>query len=803
MHEPTSGDRSASFNRPAVDIIVPVYRGMADTCRCLESVLASRNETDWRLIVINDCSPEPALASWLLAFAQRDSRVELMENVLNLGFVGTVNRGMRVSTTHDVVLLNSDAEVASDWLDRLQSAAYRTPRVGTVTPFSNNATICSYPNFCQANELPDGYDTAELDALFAYQLAGESVDVPTAVGFCMYVQRECLDEVGLFDEENFGKGYGEENDFCWRARQAGWVHRHALDTFVRHAGGVSFGDSAVQRQLIAMQTMRRLHPDYEEEVQAFVHLDPARSARQRIDMARAYVSQMAPNGMGCAVSCEPVFHVVPANGGGVDRYVRDLCAARPQDCIVHVAQTQFVFEVAAQGRFIPFDMGLLNDPRMTAALGRPACLHVHSTLEATRRVCAALSSSLGVGYVLTLHDTDFVGDALECDEAERAARHAFVRGARSRIVPSRFIGRLLSEVLSDQVTWHLVENGVSPDVGSDSQCEPPAAIESFQVAVVGALGPGKGLDFLKDVAQALEPGIRIVIFGYVDGQLLPGWLCEERVWVHGVFEPRQLPALVRHYGSRLAFFPNRRPESYCYALSDAWSAGLPALGPDSGAIGERIARSGAGWTYDASSNAKLVADTISDCLQEALQPPERVKLTVDQLSSSYEMAAAISPYYRHPSGVEWSPPKIGAMDLLAATQLHGAFFRAELQRLAGDLSFAQAQSLALNKALQSLGQEYELRGVWIAKIEGDLAEVQGEVSRIEALRLVERAQYSELAQQLARVQANSAESLAELGALRQRALVDLVRDRMLAFAAARWPRAAGVVKRLMGIGDPN
>ena len=45
-------------------------------------------------------------------------------------------------------------------------------------------------------------------------------DIPTAHGFCMYIKREAIDDLGLFDEETFGKGYGEENDFSYRCLQA-------------------------------------------------------------------------------------------------------------------------------------------------------------------------------------------------------------------------------------------------------------------------------------------------------------------------------------------------------------------------------------------------------------------------------------------------------------------------------------------------------------------------------------------------------------------------------------------------------
>lgn len=144
---------AASQPAPCVDIIVPVYRGLGDTQRCLQSVLQAATRINCQLIVINDASPEPAVTEWLRALAQQDSRVTLLENPENLGFVATVNRGMALHPNHDVLLLNSDTEVSHEWLDRIHAAAYSASEIGTVTPLSNNATICSYPRFCEKNTL--------------------------------------------------------------------------------------------------------------------------------------------------------------------------------------------------------------------------------------------------------------------------------------------------------------------------------------------------------------------------------------------------------------------------------------------------------------------------------------------------------------------------------------------------------------------------------------------------------------------------------------------------------------------------
>lgn len=722
-----------------VDIIVPVYRGLTDTIVCISSVLKSICTLDWQLIVINDSSPEPELTAWLRDLAAHDARVMLLENQDNLGFVGTVNRGMAVNTTHDVLLLNSDAEVANDWLDRLQRVAYSVPHVASVTPFSNNATICSYPRFCEDNALPANYSTADLDALFKRCLNGQTVHIPTAVGFCMYIRRQCLDEVGFFDVTNFGKGYGEENDFCMRATAAGWIHLHALDTFVRHAGGISFGNSAKARQAVALQALQQLHPGYEAAVKAHILEDPAKPARLRIDMVRLSL----PDSRRSPGEAPYMLHIVPANGGGVDRYVRDICAERPQDCILHVVNDQAVFEFVAAARFFPIDVAVLRSPAFRDALGLPVGLHAHSTLNPVRSVVQWLSESLNRGYVLTLHDTDFTDMSVSVSQAEQQARQAFVKNATARIVPSRFIGNLASQAVGGPFDCQLIENGVNPHPTNFAPPSLQSPAGRCQVAVIGALGPGKGLYFLEDVARALPLDIRIVIIGYVDGRLLQGWLIPDRIWVHGAFEPNQLSALAKHYSAQLAFFPNLRPESYCYALSDAWAANLPALGPAAGAIGERLAQSGAGWTYDQSSSAKELADTITNCLRAVEQPLERVRFAVDQLTSRQEMVTALNQHYKNFSQDVWRTPNLPAVELLAATHLNGAFFRAELQKLAGDLSFAQSQTERLDEALRVLSADHDARGTWIAKLQGGINELQTEIHRVENERIREQQEYRE------------------------------------------------------------
>jgi GT2 family glycosyltransferase len=283
------GDTVAARRRPAgvtrqmVDVVVPVYGGGEATLACLDAVLAGGGE--FELVVIDDASPEPELSAMLRARAG-GGEFTLLEHSTNLGFVASANRGLALHPDRDVVLLNSDTLVPPGWLDRLRRAA-EGDFVGTVTPFSNNATLASYPIPFQANRLPAGWSAAELDQVFREANAGWSIDIPTAVGFCMYLRRDCLAETGPFDERHFGRGYGEETDYCMRARAAGWRHVLAADLFVFHRGEVSFGGDAETRRQQAGAVMRVIHPGYEQLVHRFRQDDPLAAARDAADVARA------------------------------------------------------------------------------------------------------------------------------------------------------------------------------------------------------------------------------------------------------------------------------------------------------------------------------------------------------------------------------------------------------------------------------------------------------------------------------------------------------------------------------------
>jgi len=268
-----------------VDVIIPVFRDLAATRRCVASVLEHTAPEEARLIVVDDASPEPELSAWVRTQAE-EGRLLLLRNEQNLGFAGAVNRAIALGGVADVVLLNSDTEVPPAWLSRLRRCAASGGKVATVTPFSNNATICSYPQFCEASPLPEGLTVHGLDALFARANAGARCEIPTSVGFCVWIARDALEALGALDATAFARGYGEENEFSRRAADAGWCNLLCADLFVYHAGARSFGNERHELMRQGSERLAEHFPDYAEIVGRFIAEDPLRPFRDAVDALR-------------------------------------------------------------------------------------------------------------------------------------------------------------------------------------------------------------------------------------------------------------------------------------------------------------------------------------------------------------------------------------------------------------------------------------------------------------------------------------------------------------------------------------
>jgi GT2 family glycosyltransferase len=192
------------------------WNALAFTARTLESIRKTLDTPPWKLVVVDNGSTD-GTPEWLRTL----DWITLIENSTNLGFAKACNMGILAGDpASDIVLLNNDMLIEDPrWLSKLQSVAYAEPRTGIV-----------------GSRLVDGRGRVlHLGSympplkIYGQQMAGLELDVnqgasnrsvESVVFAQAYIRRDCLDEVGLVDEDLFA--YFEDSEYCLRARQAGW-----------------------------------------------------------------------------------------------------------------------------------------------------------------------------------------------------------------------------------------------------------------------------------------------------------------------------------------------------------------------------------------------------------------------------------------------------------------------------------------------------------------------------------------------------------------------------------------------------
>jgi GT2 family glycosyltransferase len=241
-----------------VDIVICIHNALTDVKYCLNSVINNTTQP-FSLILVDDGS-DPETRDYLADFSFKNG-CTLLRNEQAEGYTFAANHGLRKSKGDYVVLLNSDTIVTSGWLDRMVACAEQDPKIGLVGPLSNQATWQSIPKLFDQedwaeNPLPEDITIAQMGEWVSYYSRRLYPKLQFLNGFCMMIRRQVIDEIGFFDEDHFGKGYSEENDYCLRAREAGWYLALADDVYIFH--GLSRSYSPESRERLNKQAMKTL-----------------------------------------------------------------------------------------------------------------------------------------------------------------------------------------------------------------------------------------------------------------------------------------------------------------------------------------------------------------------------------------------------------------------------------------------------------------------------------------------------------------------------------------------------------------
>ncbi len=672
------GEAGPPVDPQPITIILPVYNAFDLLAEVLTRVVA-HTDLPWHLVMIEDCSTDRRVRPYLRDWAATESvsgsgRVTLIENAQNLGFIGSVNRGLGVAITrgHHVVLLNSDAFVPANWATRLMRPILTDDTVASVTPMSNDAEIFSSPALCRQTVLNLGMADLIDATARRFNPAMLLADAPTGVGFCMALNIGWLSRVPSLDPV-FGRGYGEEVDWCQKIRALGGRHVGTAGLYVEHRGGTSFG-SEDKRRLVAMNnaTIARRYPDYDGQVQDFIAADPLFTAR--LALAVAWAAAWAAQGPDRSV---PVY-LAHTLGGGAEKYLErriadDLAASGRPAIVLRVGgMARWQVEVTGPTGTIA---GMIGDKRyptdadtdtllaLLAPLGRrqvvyscgvgdpdpvrlPAfLLHLAGMRDGVKNPDTAIEIlfhdyfALSPAYTLLDADGVYRGPLTPASLATRPPGSHSTQGQDGTMLTladwHSAWGALVAAadrliVFSDDSRTQVL--AVYPDAADRLLVQPhplltavprlplPVPAAPPVIGVLGNIGAQKGAGVICDLAALPNrKSVGLVLIGNID----PDYTLPPGIPVHGDYLVTEIPTLVAHYGITHWLIPSIWPETFSYTTHEALATGLPVLAFDLGAQGAAVAQAPNGVLLPFSPTGNLAQTVLNAVMAET--PKGRVQ----------------------------------------------------------------------------------------------------------------------------------------------------------------------------------
>lgn len=611
-----------------ISIIMPVHNAFHLLPEALRR-LVNHTDLPWRLFLIEDCSTDDRVRPWLRNWKAGlppaiAAKITLIENAENLGFIRSVNSGLAQALPFDdhVVILNSDALVPADWASRLIRPIVEQEGVATVTPMSNDAEIFSIPRIVQRQDLQPGVADAIDSVAALFNQGAVMADAPTGVGFCMAMNIAAIKQLPCFDT-SFGRGYGEEVDWCQKARKLGWRHLGNAGLFVEHCGGTSFGSDEKQRLVQQNNAIiARRYPSYDAEVQTFLQTDPLHTPRLALAIAWAAQQQVSM----------PVY-LAHDMGGGAENYLQDRLRAD-----LKTGAAAIVLRLGGLSRWqIELHLHkavLRGETDSTAFVARLlpllqvrqiiySCAVGDRDPVALPRIIASFATDprdrievlfhdfLPLSPAYTLLDSDGIWRGVPMpgttsDPAHDAKRPDGTnvtlqewRSAWGHLMNVATELRVFSDSSRDLVTTAYPVAASKITVRPHSLLHPVSALAPVTaptmaphdppvIGVLGNIGFHKGIGVLAALSQRLEKTrqAQLVVIGNVDH----AYPLASSVRVHGSYRIADIPDLVARYGISRWFIPSIWPETFSYATHEALATGLPVYGFDLGAQGDSIRR---------------------------------------------------------------------------------------------------------------------------------------------------------------------------------------------------------------------
>lgn len=637
--------------RNNISIIVPIYNAVDDLKVCIEN-LVKYTSSKLDIILINDCSSDLNVND-VLSKASQFINIRTFSNDVNLGFTKTVNKGIELACENDVILLNSDARVTPRWVEGLLSAAESDGRIATVTPMSDRAGAFSAPKIGNENELPIGIFEEEYAVAFRRRSIGSYPTVPTGNGFCMFIRRDCINEIGKLDDVSFPRGYGEENDFCMRARKAGW--RNIIDdrTYIFHDRSKSFGGEKDELIRSGRSVIDIRYPDYKKAIQIFSNSDKIKSARY---LAGKAVSD-------CFIKIKPrILYVISTQTGGTPQTNRDLMFSlietiEPwlfrsdskelflyrinEDCqeilvekyqlsefVDPITHTSFEYDSIVLAWLLRYDFEIMhvrhigwhsiNLMKLAKKSGSYVIFSFHDYYTLCPTVKLIDENSLYCGGCCTKTDGECNAELWPTNSLPKL-KNAWVREWRNKfksalldcdayITTSESAKEtiLKSFDLKDCKPFEVISHGRDfsifrePDFSNSPE-------KIIKILVPGNLDKAKGLSIINNLLNLdVDKKLEFHILGQCSS-----FSSDPRVKFYGVYKRDEFVSKVELINPHLGVVFSIWDETWCHTLTELWASGVPTIVFDFPTVANRTRESGCGWVFGKKEVDDLYSSIVS------------------------------------------------------------------------------------------------------------------------------------------------------------------------------------------------